>query len=616
MKSSKSSTILATGSRWVAPLLIAGGAVIGIALTWAVLISMESFQSDLINQPNQNRVITLNQTDNIPVDNKNFIDENSGIYPISTSSSVSLVDPEALSVDWTKPIELSRDQIFEVLKGVSRDPDALKKIISVTSTESIPPLELFDQYDQFTGIEKMWKQGTVKSGSLKGSFVYLVRILGYNMGPGIYLSQVVVSEDGLKLFGVSTGSDMEANALGVGDLGYQYTVKLSGTKAKQILKYHGRIIYLTGAMLMGSEYIFDTSYEHTMDPNPLIVTDEGVPLYQNINFGSGCLAAILDTGAVVYYTMEMSSQSSSDNESGIRWNRDYENTIKYVGTVFGGCGGGYCAHVVSSALVGDESDLVAAGVVVDSGDIIYAPKDPLNHPLVKEAYDQWYDPSVTKKPTIQEMLNQMKVPIFFWKDPIGRWVQYGAESLMPQAECGKPVIYLYPTTSTQVIVKLPSFINVTVSDPQYPVNGWSVLANPNGDLVSRDDGKMYGSLYWEGTGVGYQPPKTGFIVKDGSVSTFLKATLPKYGLNQKETKEFMDFWAPRMVGAPYYQISFLTSEWSKVAPLNVMPRPQTNIRIFMDWKPLSRSKSIKAPSIVTPVRNGFTLVEWGGLLYK
>ena len=78
--------------------------------------------------------------------------------------------------------------------------------------------------------------------------------------------------------------------------------------------------------------------------------------------------------------------------------------------------------------------------------------------------------------------------------------------------------------------------------------------------------------------------------------------------------DFMEFWVPRMTGAPYYRISFLTDDWSKQVPLNVSPAPRTNIRLFMDWQKLSGPITLSEPQVVTPARNGFTLVEWGGLL--
>ena len=95
---------------------------------------------------------------------------------------------------------------------------------------------------------------------------------------------------------------------------------------------------------------------------------------------------------------------------------------------------------------------------------------------------------------------------------------------------------------------------------------------------------------------------------------FLKSTLPKYGLNAKETSDFMEFWVPKFTGAPYYRISFLTSDWNKAAPLQVSPAPRTSIRLFMDWSKLSGPATSSAPQIVTPSRDGYTLVEWGGLL--
>jgi hypothetical protein len=130
------------------------------------------------------------------------------------------------------------------------------------------------------------------------------------------------------------------------------------------------------------------------------------------------------------------------------------------------------------------------------------------------------------------------------------------------------------------------------------------------------DGTTYDSLYWEGTGVGYQTPTEGFVIKDGNVDAKLKAILARYGLNGTESREFRGFWVPKMTGAPYYRVSFLTSEWSKAAPLLVSPAPATSIRIFMDWQKLNAPLSIPEPKIQTPVRNGFTLVEWGGLLRK
>ncbi len=280
----------------------------------------------------------------------------------------------------------------------------------------------------------------------------------------------------------------------------------------------------------------------------------------------------------------------------------------------GGCGVRPCAEIV------DDSELRGAVIVggkTKNGDDIYVAKDPANFKRVKEVYESWigYDFLTQEKPTFEDFLKNHPVPVFFWRDALGRWVQYYIMDVQPQAECGKPVIYLYPEKVTNVSVRLPSFINVTESEPTYPASGWNVTANPDGQLVMRD-GARFGSLYWEGTGVGYKAPKDGFILKDGEVDSRLAEILKKYGLNQTESREFREFWVPKMTGAPYYRVSFLTSAWSKAAPLYVSPAPATSIRIFMDWQKLKAPISIPEPKIETPVRRGFTLVEWGGLLMK
>lgn len=288
-----------------------------------------------------------------------------------------------------------------------------------------------------------------------------------------------------------------------------------------------------------------------------------------------------------------------------------KRTAKYYGYSTGGCDGFW-----PSALLPEEaittSDLVQAGT--SGGKPVYIPKDAANNASVKLAYEGWYVAD-GEKPSLEGFLKLKPVPVFFWEDALGRWVKYVDTDVQPMAECGKPVIYLYPTKTTAVSVKLPSFIDVTVSEPAYPAQGWKTVAEPNGRLTMAD-GKTYGSLYWEGNGVGYGTQKQGFMVKDGEQKTFLSGILPKYGLNAVEAKEFMDFWLPEMTGSPYYRVSFLTDEWNKAAPLYVSPKPDTNIRIFMDWQKLSSPMSIDVPRIITPERNGFTLVEWGGLLYR
>ena len=299
----------------------------------------------------------------------------------------------------------------------------------------------------------------------------------------------------------------------------------------------------------------------------------------------------------------------------IAWMNGFVSTGTYLASLPGGCGVANCADVMTDQEVGPTSELVKAGTTVE-GDPIFVPKHPLEYAEVKNLYETWQAyTSDGKKPTMAAFLRSYPIPLFFWRDAFGRWVRYVTSAVVPAAECGKPVIYLYPERTMSVNVRLPSFVKVTKSEPAYPTQGWKTTAHPDGSLTM-SDGTVVGSLFWEGVGVDYKTPKDGFVVANGSVDSFLLKILSLYGLNARESQEFRDFWVPKMTGAPYYRVSFLTDAWSAAAPLSVQPQPRTSIRLFMDWQKLSGPMTIHQPTIVTPKRDGFTLVEWGGTLRK
>lgn len=324
----------------------------------------------------------------------------------------------------------------------------------------------------------------------------------------------------------------------------------------------------------------------------------------------GCVYIFGADGRLYAYTTEL---SAADLRA-ISWKKGYENNIVYSSSRSWGCGTTGCTDVYPSEIIDQHlEDFTIIGTDA-SGRSIYAPiKDSDD---ARSVYDNSYImDDLGQKISYEAFLKRYKVPVFYWKDALGRYVRYTPADSAPAAECGKPVIYLYPPKTTNVSVKLGSNINVTVSEPTYPTQGWNVVAQPNGDVSYQ--GKTYGSLFWEGTGVGYDVPSTGFLIKDGQVDQQLTKILAKYGLNEKESAEFREFWVPKMTGAKYYRVSFVeTTAWNKAAPLAVSPRPTSVLRIFMDWQKLSKPVEIEEPKIQPFVRDGFTLVEWGGLLRK
>jgi hypothetical protein len=202
-----------------------------------------------------------------------------------------------------------------------------------------------------------------------------------------------------------------------------------------------------------------------------------------------------------------------------------------------------------------------------------------------------------------------------YRDGLGDWIllqnpQYGVAG-----ECGKPVIYLYPEKTTNVSLRVGA--KVRISEPWYePAAGWeNVTAFSDGSLVYR--GEKYESLYWEGLGYGEYPAVDGVgtVVRQKDLAATVKRQLLEQGLNEKEAGDFMEFWAERLPKAPYVKLTWLTTaEMNRLAPLYVSPRPQTVIRVFLDARGLQAPVDLTPQSFTAPERNGFTLVEWGGLL--
>ncbi len=218
-------------------------------------------------------------------------------------------------------------------------------------------------------------------------------------------------------------------------------------------------------------------------------------------------------------------------------------------------------------------------------------------------------------PTFEQYVAQH--PILFLQDPWGRWI--GLEEMdypnLTDGGKGKPVIYLYPTKTERVSVEVDPIGGFTKTDPAYH-NGWDVMATPDSVLTNLSDGKTYPYLFWEGGAKGIvKTPTEGFVVAQAGIPALLTDKLALLGLNAKERADFISFWVPRLSKAPYYFITFVPkSEMDRVAPLTVTPSPDTVIRVLMDYKALSAPVSVKPLQITTPVRTGFTIVEWGGII--
>lgn len=180
-----------------------------------------------------------------------------------------------------------------------------------------------------------------------------------------------------------------------------------------------------------------------------------------------------------------------------------------------------------------------------------------------------------------------------------------------QEECSaKPVIYLYPEQQTAVSVSLDYDGTLTATYPAYE-DGWRVTAEPDGTLHD-ESGHEYSYLFWEGENNADYDFSKGFCVAGADTADFLRETLSDIGLTPKEYNEFIVYWLPKMQENPYNLISFQSERYTDTAKLAIDPQPDSMLRVFMAWKPLTKAQQIEPQTFSSFERDGFTVVEWGG----
>ncbi len=456
---------------------------------------------------------------------------------------------------------------------------------------------------------KYYKIGTFIDGKYEGDDLILVSAsyMGPSFYPGYY--RLVKSKNELVLLekysddvyegdGLDPAKYSSDNTYDIPEL--DYPQKINGPKDRQVLLADAGVNAFFS--LDGLKKVF------TDDEYGDVYTTDGQPEeFQDIFSRHGFYLKAPD-GTVRVYALNVDFVGT-DLIPNLNWDNGYSTDQQYVYTDTTGCGS---SNYLAVTLMTIEDNLEVAGEN-SQGDAIYEFKDE-NSYLLKNMYDneyQIYDEGASKVSYEDFIANH---PMFFWVDPFGRLARFKSNQFIPLAECGKPVIYLYPEKTANISVKVEPAGGISYSDPEYN-SGWEVTAAPSGELKEISSGRNYPYLFWEGRGAIYEQPKNGFVIKQAEVHQFLLEKLAKLGLNNQESADFMEFWEPRMQNSPYYFVSFLGNrEMNKLAPLTINPKPDTVIRILMDFTPLEQPIEVNSYEIKTPERNGFTVVEWGGVI--
>lgn len=177
----------------------------------------------------------------------------------------------------------------------------------------------------------------------------------------------------------------------------------------------------------------------------------------------------------------------------------------------------------------------------------------------------------------------------------------------------KPVIYLYPETTTNVQVKIDIHGNDIFTYPLYN-DGWNFTAEPNGDLIFGEN--TYNYLFWEAITPAVLSPKqtaSGFFVKGKNAIEFLEEKLKLAGLNSKEQADFITYWGPRLAKNTLNFVHFeFNDECNTYADLDISPKPDNIYRIYMTWGAVQAEFPTADQEFPSMDRTGFSVLEWGG----
>ena len=176
----------------------------------------------------------------------------------------------------------------------------------------------------------------------------------------------------------------------------------------------------------------------------------------------------------------------------------------------------------------------------------------------------------------------------------------------------KPVIYLYPEQETMITVGVDFKGTISNSYPLLENNQWKVKVRSDG-LIDYN-AKQYRYLFWDGL-----PDETvqwdlskSFCVLKKNVEVFLEDVLSKFGLSSIEMQDFITYWAPMMKTREWVQVSFPVKQYEDISKLDISPKPDSVIRVYMIFKGLDRPVDVSEPEIEGYSRKGFVVVEWGG----
>lgn len=189
----------------------------------------------------------------------------------------------------------------------------------------------------------------------------------------------------------------------------------------------------------------------------------------------------------------------------------------------------------------------------------------------------------------------------------------------------KPALYLYPEKEVNLSVTVHPNGYITESIPPHGEQGWNIVAKPDGTILEHAEygvqNTEYSYLYYEAAIKNITVPKDrGWIKTTDQFPVFFADILPKLGLNEKESQDFLDYWLPKLTseGNRWFITLIDEDEVNRVEPVSFSVQPDNFLRIRfyfenIDQKIISPITAYHIPNIQYE-RSGFTVIDWGGIL--
>jgi len=175
----------------------------------------------------------------------------------------------------------------------------------------------------------------------------------------------------------------------------------------------------------------------------------------------------------------------------------------------------------------------------------------------------------------------------------------------------KPAIYIYPEEDSQFQVQLilKNGTKITESIPKYN-EGWDVFVEKSGRIDSK-----YDYLFYEASIKIMPELSSGWCISRKNLKNKLNNLLLKIGLNQQETNEFLDYWLNRLQDYKYYKIyPVVNNQLDGFVELDITSQPKTIFRIWFFFQGVNDFEELSSTQIQNFIREGTTVIEWGGVL--